>query len=178
MDTTTQQLNSKLSLTDKVLVALGLLGTLFMSYLLYLHFRPTDSALCNFGEGFSCEVVNQSLYSDVLGIPLSALGIVYFLSVAFLSWAKPLPNSYRWIQMFTIFSLVFGVSLTYLEVQVIGSICVFCESSKAVMLAIFGVSTVREKKAGNVAPWPWFAVAIGVGLLFVMVTRYLQENFY
>src|SRR5690606_17080032 len=110
-------------------------------------------------------------------IPLSALGIVYFLTVAFLAWAKPLPNAHRWIQMFTIFSLVFGVSLTYLEIRIIGSICVLCESSTAEKRAIISVSTARDKQVDNVAPWTWCAAAVGAGLLYVMVTRYLQENY-
>jgi uncharacterized membrane protein len=167
----------KLGGFDKAVIALGLVGALFMGYLAKLHYKPSDSTICNFGEGFSCEVVNQSLYSDVSGIPLSVLGLVYFLTVALLAWKKFLRNPYRIIQLFTIFSLVFGASLTYIELRVIGSICVFCEGSKLLMLGILGLTTVHEKRAKNLAPWSYYVGAIAAGLVFSAVVRYMQENF-
>lgn len=165
--------------TDIALAVLGLAGIAVMAYLTKVHYATDGgSSLCNFGAGFSCETVNKSLYAEVLGFPLSLMGMAYFAAVSVLAWLRPFPLYRRAIQMFTIFSLVFGLQLTFIEVYEIGSICVFCEVSKGIMLAIFGLATVAEQRAKRAAPWGWFVGALGFGIVFALVTRYIQTNFY
>ena len=165
---------SPLTKIDKIIMALSGLGLLFMGYLVYLHYKATDGSLCNFGAGLSCEIVNKSIYSEVLGVPLSILGIVFFATIFALAYKKSLPHSYRVIQMFSVFSLVFGINLSLIEVRDLGTICPFCEASKVLMLVILALAWKAEKHAGRRLPAHWMATAVIVGLLFVGATRYLQ----
>ncbi len=159
---------------DRIIVALCGLGTLFMGYLTYLHFKTTEGSLCNFGAGLSCEIVNKSIYSEVLGVPLSFLGLAYFVTIAALAYKKFLPQAYRAIQAFTLFSLVFGINLSLIEIRDLGTICPFCEASKVLMLVIFAIAWKADGKAERRMPAHWLVTAAAVGLLFVGVTRYLQ----
>lgn len=162
-----------LSKIDRAIMVLCALGLVFMGYLSYLHFKTTEGSLCNFGAGFDCEVVNKSIYSEVLGIPLSFLGLAYFLTIGALAYKKFLPHAYRIMQAFTAFSLVFGINLSIIEVRELGIVCPFCEASKVLMLVILGLLFVAEKRAGRKISAPLLTAAAVVGLAFVGVTRYL-----
>ena len=165
---------SSLNKIDKVIMALCGLGMLFMGYLTYLHFKTTEGSLCNFGAGLSCEIVNKSIYSEVLGVPLSLLGLTYFIAVFTLAYKKLLPHVYRIIQGFTLFSLVFSVNLSLIEVRDLGTVCPFCEAAKVLMLGILILAWKADQKAERRMPGPWMAVAVIIGLVFVGVTRSLQ----
>lgn len=165
---------ANLSKIDKIIIGLCGLGLLFMGYLSYLHFKTTDGSLCNFGAGLSCEIVNKSIYSEVLGVPLSFLGLAYFVTVAALAYKKFIPHAYRAVQGFTMFSLVFGINLSLIEVRDLGTICPFCEASKVLMLVILALAWKADSASERRMPAHWMATAAIVGLLFVGATRYLQ----
>jgi uncharacterized membrane protein len=164
----------KLTATDKAVIALCALGASFMSYLAYLHFKTTPGTLCDFGAGFSCEIVNKSVYSTLLGVPLSLLGLTYFVGVAALVWKKFLPDGYHFIQAFTISSLIFSADLSFIEFHELGAICVFCEASKLVMIAILGITALSAHRDSRRIPAHVVAVAVAAGVAFVGVARYLQ----
>jgi len=71
-----------------VIALLSVVGTAIMGYLTYLHFSPEEGSFCNLGERLSCDVVNKSIYSEVFGVPLSVMGVVFFwgVLVAVLKW--------------------------------------------------------------------------------------------
>lgn len=163
-----------LSRTEKAIVALSALGTAFMGYLTYLHFKPSASSFCDFGAGFSCDLVNKSVYAEVMGIPVSVMGLAYFLGVAFLVIRKPIADGMRVIQLFTAFSIVFSLHLTYIEVFVLGSVCLFCELSKITMLAIMGLASRGLFYAKTPMRYPLLAAATVVGLAFTGIATYIR----
>ncbi|MEY4745244.1 MAG: hypothetical protein RL272_1189 [Candidatus Parcubacteria bacterium] len=163
-----------LARTDKAIVALCAAGSAFMGYLVYLHFKTSPGTLCNFGAGFSCEIVNKSVYSELFGIPLSIMGLAYFIGVGYLAITKHLPHTYRTILALTAFSLVFSLHLTYVEFFVLGSVCLFCEASKLVMFAILGLSAPQLKYGRVSSHLNWVALAIIAGAVFTGAASYLQ----
>lgn len=163
-----------LTRTDKAIVALSALGTAFMGYLTYLHFKPSGSSFCNFGHGFSCDLVNKSVYAEIMGVPISIIGLAYFLGVAFLVIRKPIAESMRVIQLFTAFSIIFSLHLTYIEVFVLGSVCLFCELSKITMLSIMGLASRDMFAAKLPMRYPLIAAATVAGLAFTGVAGYIR----
>ncbi len=168
------RLSSGLAKTDKAIMVLCASGAAFMGYLVYLHFKTSPGTICDFGAGFSCEIVNKSVYSELFGIPLSIMGLTYFLGVGYLALTKHLPHTYRTILALTAFSLVFSLHLTYVEFFVLGSVCVFCEASKLVMFAILGLSAPQLKYGKVSTHLHWVAGAVIAGLLFTGAASYLQ----
>src|SRR3989344_6216688 len=69
----------------KIIIACSILAIIIFSYLLYLHYKPSESKFCNFGEGFNCDIVNKSIYSEIAGIPVSLLGVLTFIGILILS---------------------------------------------------------------------------------------------
>src|SRR3989338_3070369 len=70
-----------------IIIIISILGVLLSSYLTYLHFKPSASKLCVFGENFDCDIVNKSVYSELFGIPVAIFGgltYLLFLTIAVL----------------------------------------------------------------------------------------------
>lgn len=107
-----------------------------MGYLFSLQFSDEGGSFCNLGEGLSCDIVNKSIYAKVAGIPVSALGFLYFIAVLVVAIWKYNKKMLRNVAFVTIAFLGPSLYLTLIEFTVIKSICVFCETSKILMLII------------------------------------------
>ena len=128
-----------------VLVVIGLVVAL---YLVYIKFNPASTLCVGVGD---CEAVNNSVYSQVRGIPVAALGA---LAYAFLLGALLVESRWSFLTEWGPL-IVFGVALagtlysaylTYIEVAVIHKICPYCVTSAVVMALIFAASAVRLRK--------------------------------
>lgn len=154
-----------------VLIILSVLGMAAMGYLLSLRFAPEGDSFCNLGEGLSCDIVNKSEYATILGIPMSLLGLLYFLGVGLLALFRYNEATLRTIAFVTIVFLGPSLYLTGVELFVIHNICVFCEFSKVLMLLIMGIAfaAAGKKLAGKAV-----ASAVVLALLSGLVTYAVQ----
>jgi len=97
-----------------------------------------------------CDVVNNSLYSKFLGIPVSFIGLVAYLMLLALAVAALRTDGRVQRQMlllsllFSICGVGFSIYLTYIEVYVIEALCSWCVASAIIiaLLAILGVVNV------------------------------------
>lgn len=152
------------------LAVLSAIGVLIMAYLTTRHFATSSSSLCNFGARFSCDLVNKSTFSAIFGVPLSVLGIGYFLTIAALALQKKF-SALVPLVLATVFSLTFGAYLSFVELHLLGSVCLFCEASKALMAIILATayaSAVREAKRPKLS---WIAATIAIAA-FVSYSAY------
>lgn len=159
---------------NRAIIGLSLFGIGSMIYLAYLHYAPAHSSVCNFGQALSCDVVNRSQFADILGIPVSLLGIGFFLGVIGLTYARLKIHSYHLISLASIFTLIFSGYLSYIEYVYLGTVCVFCEGSKLLMLLILLLSLrgIRHR-AEKISP-SWALTMLGLGALFTIAVGYLQ----
>lgn len=163
------------SKAEYAVFGLAALGTAFMTYLTYLHFhKGGGSALCDFGGSFSCQIVNQSVFSEIVGIPVSILGMTYFLGAAGLIMFR-VKNAWRIIQLFTVFSLVFSAYLSGIEYLWLGVICLFCELSKVLMLVMLGIASAASVRTNQPVTARHHAAAAMFGLLFTGFAFLLQR---
>jgi len=91
----------------------------------------------------SCGIVNNSNYSEILGIPVSAFGLLFYTGMAVLVVLK-----YR--RLFFLGSIVgvlFSAYLTYLEAFVLHAWCQWCIMSAWIAFSLFvvGARVVRTK---------------------------------
>jgi len=125
------------------------LGFLIMLYLTYIHYANASS-FCDISKEVSCDVVTTSLYSEIFGIPVSVLGLGYFLAVLIISLRKMSPDKFRLLFMATAFVLVPSLYLSFMEYFVIKSFCILCETSKVLMFIILGTAyaAIRDRLNG------------------------------
>ena len=127
-----------------VLAALDLVGLAIAGYLSSVELR---GEIPNCGPLHGCETVALSPYSRIAGVPVAVFGVVLSLSLLLLALA--------WIRSgrlallaahygLSLVGVVFEVYFTYVEVAVIGAVCVWC--------ATYGLSLVARFA---IALWVW-----------------------
>jgi uncharacterized membrane protein len=123
------------------------LGIVVSGYLAYKRMAGGSLACTRWAE---CDVVNNSLYSKFLGIPVSFIGLVAYLVLLALAVAA-LRTDGRVQRQILLLSLLlslggvgFSVYLTYVEIYVIEALCSWCVASAIIitLLAILGVVNV------------------------------------
>ena len=133
----------KLNLAILVLVMVGLLDSLYLSW---VKLSNTEAA-CLPGIG-NCETVNSSSYASIGGIPVAVLGAAAYLAilaVLLLERRKGfwMDNGEMIIFGFSLIGVLYSLYLTYLELAVIHAICPFCVVSAIALILIFSMNLVR-----------------------------------
>lgn len=126
----------KVLLTPFWLIAatfIGLGDTLYLSYYQWLGIIPT----CAIG---GCEIVLSSVYSKFLGVPLSYIGLVfyiYMLALAVLLAIEPNSKALRFaIVAYAAIGLLFSIGFELLQIFVIHAICMYCAISATTTLIL------------------------------------------
>lgn len=147
----------------KIILVCSILAIMVFSYLLYIHYKPSESKFCNFGEGFNCDIVNKSIYSEIAGIPVSLLGALTFIGVLILSilslrnYKKKFSYYFvldsgsmtRIIFWISIVSLLFALYLVYIEAFVLYSFCIFCLIGDILIITTLVTSYMLMQKGGK-----------------------------
>jgi uncharacterized membrane protein len=127
-----------------ILAALDLVGLGIASYLSSVELR---GELPNCGPLHGCEQVALSEYSRVGGVPVAVFGVALSLVLFCLALAWWRTDDGRLLAAhygLSLLGVVFELYFTYLELFVIGAVCVWCAS--------YGVSLVARFL---VALWIW-----------------------
>jgi len=119
-----------------IFAAIGLAMMLYMTYVFYSSATP----FCDISNAISCGAVSESIYSRVLGVPISVLGVIYFSFVLLLLFVGAGPKMLNILFLTTLFVIIPSLYFSFTEFFLIGAFCLLCESSKVMMLGILGVS--------------------------------------
>ncbi|MCX8024397.1 MAG: vitamin K epoxide reductase family protein [Thermanaerothrix sp.] len=135
------------SLLILVLALIGLIDSLYLTWVKISH----TEAQCLPGIG-NCDIVNNSRYAEIMGIPIAALGAAAYLTILLVLWVGWWRHSLEEFSSLALFGLTLagtGYSgyLTYLEFAIIKAICPFCLLSAIVMGLLFVIATARLFKA-------------------------------
>ncbi len=134
--------DEKFSQVMTVISFIGLGITIFMIYQHYF-----GNSICDISKFISCETVNRSTYSTVLGIPVAGLGTAYFVLMIVLFGMYPKNKKFlNYILYISILALVPAFYLTYVELFILNAICLFCESTKAVIILIVILALNQMRK--------------------------------
>jgi uncharacterized membrane protein len=137
-----KSLNSTLRIVSIGLVVIGLLDTIYLSYVKIAHAQ----IVC--GGSRACDTVNTSSFSVIGGIPIAYLGLITNLFILFLLVMETHGNFWKEYSPLIVFGLtlvgtIYSIYLTYIEIAVLRAICPYCVVNAVVMLALFGISLVR-----------------------------------
>jgi uncharacterized membrane protein len=126
-------------------VALALLGALDAGYLTYIKLAHVE-AICR-GVG-DCEAVNSSIFSQIGGVPVAALGLAAYLAILALLVLEPRHARLQDYTPLAIFGLaltgtLYSAYLTYVELFVIHAICPFCVTSAVLITGLFILAVIR-----------------------------------
>jgi uncharacterized membrane protein len=126
-----------------IVAALALAGIFISLYLTLYKLGIIGELSCSIG---SCETVNTSKYARLLGLPVAAWGLLFYLDVftiALIGTFGPFEGE-PVISMVLVAEAAVGVLfsawLTYLELAVIHAICIWCVTSAVIVTVILAVS--------------------------------------
>ena len=131
---------------NRLVFVFSILGLVISAFLAYEYLQPTPIICPMTGNG--CDIVRKSEYSSILGISIPYIGVLFYTTFAFISiWLSQnfnkLVNNLRFLA--ALFSVIFGIYLTYLEAFVINAYCFWCLSSFIVSIIIFVLTWVSLK---------------------------------
>ena len=70
-----------------IIIILSILGLITSLYLVKNHYAPPgEGAFCDVNAQVSCSLVNTSIFSELLGVPVALLGAIWFVILILMSW--------------------------------------------------------------------------------------------
>lgn len=111
----------------------------------------TDTALsCDLGSGLDgCNIVAQSEYSRLFGVPLALYGVGFFALTFILAAALTIISSRRLYQALVAVS-VFGVAASavfvFIQFVLIKALCIYCIASAAIAVLLCALSWMLFKR--------------------------------
>lgn len=139
------------------LATLALLGAFIAAYLTLYHYGYIGTLACT-GDGSGCETVQASKWARLLGFPVAAWGLGYYLTVlvlALVGTQDRLADSRGFATLLlaiTTWGAVFSGWLTYLEAGPIGNWCQWCIGSAIVASLLFIVALLDWRATKNLTP--------------------------
>lgn len=132
-----------------VVLALAVLGFVDSSYLAVSHYFsiPLPCSIVN-----GCEKVTTSAYSTVFGIPLALFGAAYYLVIIVLAIAVLDAKKERLIRSILLVSgigFLVSLVLVYLQIFVLGALCMYCLISAIDSTLIFFLSYQGKNNERN-----------------------------
>jgi uncharacterized membrane protein len=129
-----------------VSILLASIGAAVSGYLTYVHYN-LDALVC---AGGGCEIVQMSKYSEIMGIPIAAMGTLVFLGLIGLIVVRERVEEYAYlansaIMVLLVSSLIYFAYLTYLEANVIHAWCQWCVVTAITTLILFIVEAIRMR---------------------------------
>jgi len=129
-----------ISTSRRILTLISLLaiaGAVVSSLSLYHHYGTSKSAYCDFGASFNCDIVNRSIYSVVLGVPVALIGILGYAAILMLSTLyRSRTMTPAMLLLGSAAGLGFALYLTYVEKFVLAVWCILCLSSLSAIFLI------------------------------------------
>jgi vitamin-K-epoxide reductase (warfarin-sensitive) len=144
--------SSTLTLSTKflfvVIAILALAGVADSGVALQRHYAKSATQFCDFSQRFSCDIVNRSEYSSLVGIPVAGIGIagyaLIFILATFFRNREETPTR---LLIVALAGLVFALYLTYVEAYVLETWCILCLISQGLIFLITACTILVRMKA-------------------------------
>lgn len=128
--------SSRLVLFHRLQILFSLLGVVTSVYLLVQHTRlksgiQESASFCSLGGFADCDVVNSSDFSEIGGVPMASLGIIFYFTCLLLSLlARPqdklFARAQRPLSALTVVAGFIDTALLVLQIATLKTLCLLC----------------------------------------------------
>lgn len=128
-----------------IVVVLALLGLADAVYLSDIAFAGT-SLTCNIAGLDGCNVVAQSAYSRVFGLPLALYGALFYGALLFtfiFSLVRPHHRLFLVVAVIALVGALFSTYFLYVQIVLIKALCIYCIGS-AIVSYLLGFLTYQR----------------------------------
>ncbi len=127
----------------RVIFVIALIGVCEAAYLTYAHYNLGALACLGGHHGVStCEQVQSSVYSKLLGIPVAILGLIGYVSILGSLWIKGELGRASGFCI-ALIGCGFSLYLTYRELFTLKEICEWCVGSAVLMTILMVLTSIR-----------------------------------
>lgn len=150
-----------------LVLVLALCGMLLTGYLTYVALRGGTPAFCS--EETACDLIQQSRWSRLLGLPLALWGFVLYGLLAGNAWRLP-ARLVRWRRLWLLawFGLAVSLYMTLVAWLQLEAFCAWCLLSLALMAAIFIRVSLNRPKSAPGTDWRHWLTYCGVATLVTL----------
>ena len=124
-------------------LGLSVAGLVVSAYLTYEHYSSSTTLACPDTGVVNCVKVTTSSYSELVGVPVALLGLLYFAAMCALcsppAWASTLGWVHRTRLAAVSAGAVFVLYLVWAELFRIDAICLWCTVVHVLAVALFAV---------------------------------------
>jgi vitamin-K-epoxide reductase (warfarin-sensitive) len=133
-----------------LIAALSLAGVIVSAISLERHYSKSATAFCDFSQKFSCDVVNRSEYSSIMGIPVAGIGVAGYAALLVLAtFRKSRSETPNRLLGAALAGLAFALYLTYIEAYILLTWCILCLISLALISLIAVLCVVVRLQRSN-----------------------------
>lgn len=120
------------------------------SWYLYQSAVTNTELSCDIGAGLDgCNIVAQSEYSQLFGLPLGLYGVGFF-ALTFLLAASlavvPSRRLYQALLAVSAFGVVASAIFVFIQLALIKALCIYCIVSAGITVLLFGLSVTLWKR--------------------------------
>jgi uncharacterized membrane protein len=152
------------------LFILAALGMALSAYLTGSAWLGQPAAFC--AEGAGCDIVLNSRWSTLLGMPTSFWGFLTYALLAAVAWNRDLANQWRWAWVISLFGLLYSLYLTAISFFELKAACPYCLASLGVLTAIFILTTFRRPKDLAKFSWgPFLTKSVGAAAIGIIAVH-------
>jgi vitamin-K-epoxide reductase (warfarin-sensitive) len=131
-----------------LIAVLSLVGMLVSAISLQRHYAKSATEFCDFSQRFSCDIVNRSEYSSIMGIPVAGIGVAgYAVLFVMATFWRSRPETLNRLLGAAIAGLAFALYLTYIEAYVLTTWCILCLISLAMIASISVLGVVLKVRS-------------------------------
>ena len=160
------------SAPDWLLFVLAIAGMALSGYLSVSAWREQLVAFCT--EGAGCDVVLNSPWSTLFGMPTSFWGFLSYALLAAVAWNRDPANRWRWAWVIAFFGLLFSLYLTAISLFVLQAACPYCLVSLGLMATIFVWTSLRRPQSLANFSWTPFLAKSAAGAAVVLIALHLH----
>ena len=159
------------------LFVLAVLGMVLSGYLTITAWQGKLVAFCTQGAG--CDVVLNSRWSTLLGMPTSFWGFLTYGLLAAVAWNRYADNQWRWAWVISLFGFLFSLYLTSVSLLELKATCPYCLTSLGLMTAILLLTTFqRPKNLPNFSWGPWFAKSVSAAAVVIVALHLYYAGYW
>jgi len=130
------------------IAVLAVAGIVVSAVSLQRHYAKSKTEFCDVGERFNCDIVNRSEWSSVMGIPVAGIGVVgYGVLFALATVYRSRRETPLRLLVAALAGFAFALYLTYIEGYVLGTWCILCLSSLALITMIAVLAAVVKARS-------------------------------
>lgn len=120
---------------------MSLLGVADTTYLTIAHYTQTVTLACPSTSFVNCAKVTTSSYSEIFGIPVALIGLIFFVLLLILQLPILWTDKYKWLEIprlvFAGLGLIGVLWFIYVELHKLHAICLYCTGAHIVIFLSF-----------------------------------------